>query len=438
MIVDGTILVDILKYETIAFKFFKLGMICRSVICCRVSPKQKSQVVSSAKSFGKWITLSVGDGANDVPMIMEAHIGVGIQGKEGTQAIRSSDYSICQFRFLQRLLLIHGRNGYRRISKFICYYFYKNIILVFAEIYFVFFSGFSGQPFFPDFLPVLYNAIWTSWPCIFAFSIEKDIIDNEDRKHNDRNNLLGKYYQVIPCLYTAGQTKQYFNLKVFWSWLFYAISHGGACYVYVSLGLRYQSVFFDGKLIDHWWLSTVIFTMIIHIVTYKIFVEVNYWNSLLFIASILSILLYYVSIWIIDIPFVAHVVQNELAFKVLNMMSSKVFWVYVTILPVFVIVMDLGIKSIYTFAWPTPIDLVNSNRITMKDNKNIVKKLSQIMDPKEVYASNVSHAKNNSDAFDPHPVNKLNSQPEAEKNKHLFLFEEEKNDGYFTEMVDQK
>ena len=80
-----------------------------SVICCRVSPKQKADVVGLAKSHGKWITLSIGDGANDVSMIMEAHIGVGIRGKEGTQAVRSADYAISQFRFLQRLLLVHGR-----------------------------------------------------------------------------------------------------------------------------------------------------------------------------------------------------------------------------------------------------------------------------------------------------------------------------------------
>ena len=89
-----------MKSQTLSNKFFKIGLICRSVICCRVTGGQKSQVVSLIKRKGSWITLSVGDGTNDVPMIMEAHIGVGVQGKEGTQAVRSSDYAICQFRFL--------------------------------------------------------------------------------------------------------------------------------------------------------------------------------------------------------------------------------------------------------------------------------------------------------------------------------------------------
>ena len=76
----------------------------KSVVCCRVSPKQKADIVSLYKKRGTWVTLSVGDGANDVSMILEANIGVGIRGKEGTQAVRAADYSISQFRFLQKHL----------------------------------------------------------------------------------------------------------------------------------------------------------------------------------------------------------------------------------------------------------------------------------------------------------------------------------------------
>ena len=102
MIIDGINLEYVLE---LSLKFFKVGLFANSVICCRVSPLQKSLIVKLAKKNGNWITLSIGDGANDVPMIMEAHIGIGISGKEGTQAVRSADYAISQFRFLKRLLL---------------------------------------------------------------------------------------------------------------------------------------------------------------------------------------------------------------------------------------------------------------------------------------------------------------------------------------------
>ena len=89
--------------------------------------------------------------------------------------MRSADYALSQFRYLHRLLLVHGRWGYKRVSYMICYYFYKNIILVFTEMYFPFYNGFSGQIYFADWLPMLYNAIWTSWHCLFAYVLEQVI-----------------------------------------------------------------------------------------------------------------------------------------------------------------------------------------------------------------------------------------------------------------------
>lgn len=144
IVIDGSTLVYVMKHDYTMKAFFELGMIASSVICCRVSPKQKADVVGMCKSNGSWITLSIGDGANDVPMIMEAHIGVGVRGKEGTQAVRSADYAVSQFFFLHRLLLVHGRFGYRRVSWLICYYFYKNIVLVFTELSFAAANGYSG------------------------------------------------------------------------------------------------------------------------------------------------------------------------------------------------------------------------------------------------------------------------------------------------------
>lgn len=161
-------------------------------------------------------------------MILEAHIGVGIRGKEGTQAVRSADYAISQFKFLERLLMVHGRNGYIRVSKMICYYFYKNVVLVFTELHFAYFNGFSGQIYFADWLPTLYNVLFTSWPCLFAFMFERDL--------DDANALQN------PILYRAGQLKKYFNFKVFWKWIILSIFHGAGTFYfcgYVSIFINY-------------------------------------------------------------------------------------------------------------------------------------------------------------------------------------------------------
>merc|ERR1712226_1778194 len=102
---------------------------CTSVVACRCAPSQKAQLVELIKRnvLGA-VTLAIGDGANDVAMIQAAHVGVGISGQEGMQAANSADFAIAQFRFLQELLLVHGRQMYRRMATLINYIFYKNIM----------------------------------------------------------------------------------------------------------------------------------------------------------------------------------------------------------------------------------------------------------------------------------------------------------------------
>lgn len=107
-----------------------------SVLCCRVSPKQKAEMVCMIKDrLLEATTLAIGDGANDVNMITAAHVGVGILGVEGRQAARASDYSIAQFSYLKRLMFVHGRESYRKNSYIVCYNFYKNVLFVFPQFW---------------------------------------------------------------------------------------------------------------------------------------------------------------------------------------------------------------------------------------------------------------------------------------------------------------
>ena len=124
IVIDGDALKLVLEVQ-IRQKFLLLCKQCKSVLCCRVSPSQKAAVVEMVKNGLDVMTLSIGDGANDVAMIQEADVGVGIAGEEGRQAVMSSDYAIGQFRFLQRLILVHGRWSYRRLAETIANFFYK-------------------------------------------------------------------------------------------------------------------------------------------------------------------------------------------------------------------------------------------------------------------------------------------------------------------------
>lgn len=175
------------------------------VLACRVSPKQKADIVCMIKNrFPTKITLSIGDGANDVSMILQAHVGVGILGKEGQQAARSADFAIGQFKFLKPLLFVHGREAYRRNSLLILYSFYKNVVYVVAQFYFGFSSAFSGQPLYEKVIYQLYNITLTSLPIIwyatFDYEFEKDrpeeLQEGPDFQPGDEN-----YFMRNPMLY---------------------------------------------------------------------------------------------------------------------------------------------------------------------------------------------------------------------------------------------
>ena len=343
IIIDGIALEEIFSSDYLSLLFLNLAIVAKSVLCCRMNPSQKSKIVKLVKSYGKWVTLAIGDGVNDVPMIMEAHIGIGIQGKEGSQAVRAADVSIGQFRFLDKLLLIYGRVGYIKISKFICYYFYKNIFLIFNDIIFAFINGFSGQIYFADYLTTMYNAIFTSWCSIFVFSFEKDV----------ELNLVKKF----PVLYEAGQRNYFFNLKIFWRYIFYAILHCILCF-YVT-----QSIFLDiadtnGITFTHWQKSTVNFSLIIHIVSYKLLIISEYWNILNLMVSVFSLLLYYSIVFALSSDFFAFKLQNELAGVMLGLFKSFKFWIVIIFCPFIILFLDITMKQITYNAFPNPTEYI--------------------------------------------------------------------------------
>ena len=163
-VIDGNTLTYALDNGENAIEqiFMELAFLCKTLICCRVSPSQKVHfvvyqfsncclqraVVERVKRYKPDArTLAIGDGANDVSMIQEAHIGIGIFGKEGTQAAMSSDYAIAQFKYLRHLLLVHGRWSYKRTAKLVLYSFYKNVTLSLCLFWYMLFSLYSAQVF---------------------------------------------------------------------------------------------------------------------------------------------------------------------------------------------------------------------------------------------------------------------------------------------------
>ncbi|ETS78476.1 hypothetical protein PFICI_10538 [Pestalotiopsis fici W106-1] len=176
LVIDGFTLRWVL-HESLMQKFLLLCKQCKSVLCCRVSPAQKAAVVAMVKTGLDVMTLSVGDGANDVAMIQEADVGVGIAGVEGRQAVMSSDYAIGQFRFLQRLVLVHGRWSYRRLAESISNFFYKNMIWTWSIFWFQCFCDFDITYLMEYTYILMFNLFFTSVPVILMGVLDQDVSD---------------------------------------------------------------------------------------------------------------------------------------------------------------------------------------------------------------------------------------------------------------------
>ena len=219
LIVSLNELNKILNDTSLTNLFYSLSIHCNSVLCCRVTPKQKALMVSLIKDRQPNITtLAIGDGANDVNMITTANIGIGIIGVEGRQAARASDYAIGQFKFIKRLLFVHGRESYRKNSFIVCYNFYKNVLFVIPHFWFGFVSHFSGQYLYDPWLYQIFNIIFASFPIIWFGIYDKEV--SYDILMKDR-----RYY-------TQGIVGKLFHSSRFWKWIIYGILQASFIYIF--------------------------------------------------------------------------------------------------------------------------------------------------------------------------------------------------------------
>ncbi|KAI9216673.1 hypothetical protein BC828DRAFT_409227 [Blastocladiella britannica] len=175
LVIDGDALSEALTNTPMRLMLLDLCLHCIHVVCCRVSPLQKAQVVALVRHELNVVTLAIGDGANDVSMIQEADVGIGIAGEEGMQAVMAADFAVGQFRFLVRLMLLHGRWSNLRVAKTVHNFFYKNMTWVFVMFFYQFFAGFSAELMYSYLFLLFYNTLFTQFPALFMGVFDKDI-----------------------------------------------------------------------------------------------------------------------------------------------------------------------------------------------------------------------------------------------------------------------
>ena len=263
--------------------FSKIAYNCNTVICSRVTPKQKGELVTLMNTYGKlWnkniTTLAIGDGANDVNMISTANIGIGIFGNEGNEACRASDYSITQFSHINKLLFVHGRESYRKNTFVILYNFYKNALFVLPQFFFGILSCFSGQVLYDRWIYQFYNTVFTCLPIIW-FGIYD--LDDFDKAKDDK-----------PTKYNQGINNKLFSAFRFWKWIMMGFGHAFLIFIF--------SFFFMGSSLDLWSTGTLIYSSVVLIANWKI---IQYTKSHTLISALivfLSVFMYYLTIYVMN------------------------------------------------------------------------------------------------------------------------------------------
>uniref|UniRef100_A0A1B6DN12 Phospholipid-transporting ATPase n=1 Tax=Clastoptera arizonana TaxID=38151 RepID=A0A1B6DN12_9HEMI len=328
LVIDGQSLTFALSHE-LRRDFLQLCVSCKSVICCRVSPMQKAEVVDLVTVNTHCVTLAIGDGANDVAMIQKAHVGVGISGVEGLQAACASDYSIAQFRFLLKLLFVHGSWNYNRMCKLILYSFYKNICLYVMELWFAIYSGWSGQILFERWTIGMYNVLFTAAPPL-AIGLFDKTCSAETMLRN-------------PKLYSQGANN--FSVKVFWIWIGNAIYHSILLFWFPLLSVKHDIIWSNAMDGGYLVLGNIVYTYVVITVCVKSGLHMQFWTWLTHLAIWGSIAAWFVLILIYSHFWPTVPMGQVMRGMDIMVFSSPVFWFGLVLIPFTVLIADLFILS---------------------------------------------------------------------------------------------
>jgi phospholipid-transporting ATPase len=308
----------------------EVGKSCRSVLACRLTPMQKQQLVSLVKTDSKprVTCLSIGDGANDVSMIREADVGVGIFGKEGRQAANNADFAIGQFKFLRRLLLVHGRWNYIRQSKVFLYCMHKNMVITLTLFWFNFFTAMSGVSFYESWVYTGFNFI-LGLPIVFLGVQDRDV--------------SARFALEYPEVYVTGRNNVYLTMVNICGWIFNAVVYS----VVICLLFYYAA---DPSFLYYglYGMGTTVFVGTLNALQWKVAYLFHQWDWIKLFLLILSIFGGLAYFTIISLTLYEYYGETT------RLYDSALFWLYgFFAVPFFVIFIDVATYNFYMFFFPT-------------------------------------------------------------------------------------
>ncbi|KAF2168212.1 hypothetical protein M409DRAFT_53511 [Zasmidium cellare ATCC 36951] len=342
VVIDGQALATLQTDDSLHTLFLDLAILTDSVICCRASPSQKAGLVNAIRTRLKGsVTLAIGDGANDIAMIQEAQVGIGITGKEGLQAARTSDYAIAQFRFLAKLLLVHGRWNYIRTCKYAVGTFAKEMLFYLTQALYQRYNGYSGTSLYESWSLSMFNTLFTSLTIIFLGIFEQDL---------RASTLL-----AVPELYTKGQRSGGFNIKVYLGWMLIAVSE--AMIIFFSMwGLWGDAIFSAENTIFP--MGNMTFTACVLVITLKLqIIEHRYKSVMALIACVLS-----VGGWFLWNIILGALYANNMEYNVKGGIferwgRSALWWLVLIVSVTACGLLEIGIRAVKAAFWTTDVEV---------------------------------------------------------------------------------
>jgi len=322
--------------------FMKVGRKVTCAVCCRLTPLNKANVVKNFQESGS-TALAIGDGANDVSMIQEGRVGIGIMGLEGSQAELASDYAIPRFRHLRRLLFVHGRYALYRNASCISYSFYKNTTMAFTQVYFAYFAGFSGITLFNSWLLATYNVIFSFLVPLVMGIFEKDLPE--------------EILETNPQLYKPLSQGLYFNRRSLAMWLCDIFLQSTVVFWFLYPTMQNDAMGEKNGSIEHY--GTSIITCVVMCIDVRVLYYIRYWTWIPAFCLVISFVGYfgftlgYSAIFILSLDD-----KSEFYYVMYHLFSTPsilLYWVLVSV--GFLTLTDLGGNAIQRYLYPTLRDL---------------------------------------------------------------------------------
>ncbi|KAF1732398.1 putative phospholipid-transporting ATPase [Beauveria bassiana] len=344
LVVDGQTLTKIDADLDLSVLFYDLVVRVDSIICCRASPSQKAELVKAIRRYvPNSMTLAIGDGANDIGMIQASHVGIGISGREGLQAARISDYSIAQFRFLQKLLLVHGRWNYLRTGKYVLATFWKEIFFYLMQAHFQRFTGYTGTSLFQSTSLTLFNTLFSSLAVILPGIFERD--------------LRAETLLAVPELYTFGQRNKAFNYRLYIGWMLMGIASSFIVF-YISWAVYSSALFTEDTSL--YAMGTICFTVGVVFINTKLFIlELHSKTIITFAGYVVTVGGWF--IWLLILTKAISPAMNVyLVYDtfIRNFGARLEWWIMLLLALTGPLMLELVIQSVRRVYWPTDTDLM--------------------------------------------------------------------------------